>query len=34
MPVAAKTAFPMAGAIAIIGVSPPPAEGISVLLIR
>jgi len=33
-PVAAKTALAMAGAIAIMGVSPPPAEGMSVLLIR
>ncbi len=33
-PVEAKTAFAMAGATAIIGVSPPPADGMSVLLIR
>jgi len=32
--VAAKIAFPMAGASAMIGVSPPPAEGMSVLLTR
>ncbi len=31
IPVAAKTAFPIAGATAMMGVSPPPAGGISVL---
>ena len=34
IPVASKTAFATAGAIAMIGVSPPPAESMSVLFIR